>query len=391
MRFASRVAAIALLATLPWPVAAQPSLTISPGSGVFTDSQYSDEGDGFIEGPPPGFPTTYSCRSVPQGFFTHQSADPTGTAHLGYRMVSENAIQVSFEPQFTEASGQSLLNRRACFRSDAAVPPYVGVVVRSRGTRTPLTEQCLNSHGAEVDGDEPCSSVRGTFAGLGTRGFFNVSTGRFLDLSEFADLTGTDNNKWFEGTWMHASSGSFLWELDGGILGVLRTKVAHVPAALALGDLRFFLELDRNNVHMIGCPADGDVPAAAEDHVPFPNWVLDRGDFVPDDFSLAISPPTGALTLAQSFDLVVMAVTDGASITRVTGTIDGQDVSGPLGACLAPAGSLRGVTGSILACRGLAGRVLAGFFGTGAHTLAVSATLSDGRTLSDSATWTIVP
>ena len=71
--------------------------------------------------------------------------------------------------------------------------------------------------------------------------------------------------------------------------------------------------------------------------------------------------------------------------------IDGQDVSGPLNACMAPAGSLRGVTGSILACRGLSGRMLAGFFGTGAHTLAVSVTLSDGRSISDSATWTIVP
>ena len=66
-------------------------------------------------------------------------------------------------------------------------------------------------------------------------------------------------------------------------------------------------------------------------------------------------------------------------------------MSGPLAACLAPAGSLRRVTGPILACRGLSGRMLAGFFGTGAHTLAVTLTLSDGRTISDSATWTILP
>ena len=108
---------------------------------------------------------------------------------------------------------------------------------------------------------------------------------------------------------------------------------------------------------MIGCPADeADAAATAEDHEPFPNWVLDRGEVVPDDFSLAISPPTGSYTLAQSFDLMLMAVTGGASITTLTGTIDGQDVSGPLNACMAPAGSLRGVTGSILACRGLSGR-----------------------------------
>ena len=121
--------------------------------------------------------------------------------------------------------------------------------------------------------------------------------------------------------------------------------------------------------------------------------MVDRGRATPfpDDFTLAISPPTGPMTLAQQFDLSIMAATGGAAMTGISGTIDGLDVSGPLAACLQPTAALSGVQGGILTCRGLSGGFLAGIFGVGAHTMNVSMALSDGRVITDSATWTIHP
>ena len=104
--------------------------------------------------------------------------------------------------------------------------------------------------------------------------------------------------------------------------------------------------------------------------------------------SLAVLPPSGTMTLQQGFDLAVAADPGGAAVTDVNGTLDGQDVAAPLGACLRPVDRLTGpVTGEVWICRGLSGGVL----GAGDHVLGISLSLTDGRTLSDQVTWNVRP
>jgi hypothetical protein len=175
----------------------------------------------------------------------------------------------------------------------------------------------------------------------------------------------------------------------GDLVALTITQVEETTGS-ALANVRFFVEKRRSGA-LVPCQVlrPGEAPRPGEARrEPSAAIVVDEGDALPDEVLLRISPPSGPLTLAQAFDLVLVADTGGAAVTRVTGALDGQDMSGPLAACLQPAGTLTGpVTGVFLSCPGLSG----GFLGPGAHTLAVTVALGDGRTLADTASWTVRP
>lgn len=396
-----QLAASLLVATVCLPARLPAQEAFISGSGVVrkcdTDgqniesvgNQYGLDGDQFITRT---MEEAHQCLSQPQTFFSLQSADPNGAAGLGYRMVSQNRVTVTAEPQYTEARGTSNMYRPLCFvaLSNLGIPPTVDVWVKARGSRSTVPEQCLDELGNDSNAGA-CASAMGRFGGLGD-GRFMDRDGHYNNPSEFLDVTLPASRRWVQLVDMQPG-GSIpgLYRLFGALSGTLLTRVAEAPSVSAFGDLRFIVAVDKDVTRLESCRVSDADSATAGDPLPFPSWVIDKGEVAPDDFSLAISPPTSAITLAQSFDLTLMAATGGPGITGVTGTIDGQDVSSALAACLAPAGALRGVAGPILACRGLSGRMLAGFFGTGAHTLAVTLALSDGRTISDSATWTILP
>ena len=127
---------------------------------------------------------------------------------------------------------------------------------------------------------------------------------------------------------------------------------------------------------------------AAVPRLPSAQNLLEAGDAIPGALGLRISPPSGVVTLRQGFDLAVLADTGGVRVTDVTGTLDGVDVSGPLRACLQPAGRLTGpVAGEVRICPGLSG----GFLGPGERTLRIVMTLEDARTLTDQVTWSVRP
>jgi hypothetical protein len=371
------------------------------GDNVDSDgNQYGAEGFGFLSGPPPNFDKSYACRGRPQKFSVFQTADPDGDEKFGFRMVSQISIDVDFQPEDTDVLGQSGLQQQVCLIGPGTTPnspllPKLTVLARAKASRSITSKNCLDDNGGGPTSG-PCSSSRGRFGGFGDDGFTDKN-GHVIVPGVFIDLTDPllkDPQGWIRltkvGRLVHGLGETYLL---GGMTGMLMTSVAGAPSGTATGDLRFWLEADKDTINMVECtptfPTGAD--AAARVILPKPAWWIDEGDAIPDDFTLAISPPTGPMTLAQQFDLSIMAATGGAAMTGISGTIDGLDVSGPLAACLQPTAALSGVQGGILTCRGLSGGFLAGIFGVGAHTMNVSMALSDGRVITDSATWTIHP
>ena len=101
---------------------------------------------------------------------------------------------------------------------------------------------------------------------------------------------------------------------------------------------------------------------------------------------LAISPASGTYLNSQSIDLAVIlaAQGEGATVTGYSVDLNGQDISNELNSC----GILGALTGDgiSLRCPDIPFSVL----GAGSHTFRVELQLSDGSTLSDSATWQIL-
>ena len=351
--------------------------------------QYYRESNDFLAGPPSGFRRTFSCVGQTQSYDVFTTADPKGDERFGFRMVSQASIAVTVEPQFTEIYGDSAITSPMCLVSDSIFVPPVKLLVRAKGSRS-LPVDCMDDY-ANTGGDAACSGVRGRVQGFGATGFVNA-IGNVLTPGTFFDLTAPQNKQWTKVahfTPYGTIPGSYL---IGSLSGTLITRAMHTPSGRAFGDLRFYVEVPVR-VERSDCPfSDAGRPRfdVASAVLPRPAWFVDAGDAIPDDFTLSISPPTGPITINQEFDLSVMAATNGAAVTGMSGNIDGQDVSGPLAACLQPTSPLSGVAGSIYTCRGLSGGFLAGVLGAGAHTLSINVSLSDGRTITDSATWTIL-
>jgi hypothetical protein len=120
------------------------------------------------------------------------------------------------------------------------------------------------------------------------------------------------------------------------------------------------------------------------------DFVLRPGQAIPDPAgSLHISPATGTYLTTQAFDIELVAQTAGQGIVGGAVTLDGVDVTAPLAGCLAAhVGALSLGTPAVVArCPGLT----AGALGAGSHTLAARLDLSGGGSLSDAATWDVVP
>jgi hypothetical protein len=353
---------------------------------------YGHQGDDYLATPTSGFRTSFSCIGQTQSFNVFTTADPKGSDLLGFRMVSQTSIAVTVEPQYTEVYGSSEITSPVCLTSPDS-RGQAKVLIRAKASRS-LPIDCMDDF-AGTGGGVACSGVRGRFQGLGATGFVNAA-GSFQIPGTFADLTEPNNARWTEIVNMLPftipnTPGSYI---IGALSGSLITRVMHAPEGRAFGDLRFYVEVPAG-VERVDCPAPdtGRTPRARAEAplavLPRPAWFVAAGDAIPEDFTLAISPPTGAIAFNQQFDIALMAATNGATLTGITGSIDGLNVTGPLAACLRPTSLLTGVQGGILTCRGISGGFLAGIFGLGAHTFSVSLTLSDGRTISDSVTWSI--
>jgi hypothetical protein len=100
--------------------------------------------------------------------------------------------------------------------------------------------------------------------------------------------------------------------------------------------------------------------------------------------TLTVSPPTGHYTSLQGFDLVLVVEPSGSSSALLGATLDGQDVSGALRACVI-AGTLVGA-GQTFRCPGLTGALLGP---SGQHTLMVTASLLGGGQASQAVTLTV--
>jgi hypothetical protein len=120
----------------------------------------------------------------------------------------------------------------------------------------------------------------------------------------------------------------------------------------------------------------------------FAEAVLRPGQAAPTpEPSVAISPPSGTFLVTQGFDLALIVQSQGQEITSVTATLDGTDVSAALAACAGLPGSLTGGTsGLVLRCPGVSGA----FLGAGSHTLDVTALLSGGAVINDTAVWEVL-
>jgi hypothetical protein len=99
--------------------------------------------------------------------------------------------------------------------------------------------------------------------------------------------------------------------------------------------------------------------------------------------SLVISPPSGAYTTTQGFD-VALIVRASASVAGGSATLDGADVTPQLVACVVP-GRLT-PQGTTFRCPGLTGGVL----GPGTHTFDVRIDLADGGQVSQTVTWEVL-
>jgi hypothetical protein len=103
--------------------------------------------------------------------------------------------------------------------------------------------------------------------------------------------------------------------------------------------------------------------------------------------ALTLSPPSGTYGATQRFDVVLLVQGTASPVVSGTATVDGFDVTGPLGACLGqtPLEVLPGV-GVAFRCAGVRGAA----FGPGPRTISVRVTLADGSSLTDSVTWNII-
>jgi hypothetical protein len=114
------------------------------------------------------------------------------------------------------------------------------------------------------------------------------------------------------------------------------------------------------------------------------------GTLVVDDIAvvdpgLTLSPPTGTYTTRQSFDLVLLADTQGRSVAAGTATFDGFDVTSFVAGCIRPGTGAGGVLS--FRCPDIGGPVT----GPGTHTFQVRLVMSDGSLVQRMVTWTVVP
>jgi hypothetical protein len=386
-------------------IEANGTVRVCDANGDFVDSdgdQYGIHEPRYLVGPPPTFKTSYSCLGRTQRFNTFQSADPFGEFSGGFSMKSDVGIAVDFEPHMTDVYGRAKLSQQVCFFAapGAGLNPAtakVTVFAHARGTRSITPTRCVGNFGETADTTGPCSSAVGRFGGLGAGGLFDRN-GRPISPFEFYELDQPSLVD-ADGTIRLSRAGRLIpgnggYYLEAGVSGTVITAVGSTFAGTATAEMSYWIETDPAIQHASCTPIPPDAARVADisvapDVLPKPAWWINAGDAVPGDFTLAISPPTGVLAFNQQFDIALMAATNGATLTGITGSIDGLNVTGPLAGCLRPTSLLSGVQGGILTCRGISGGFLAGIFGLGAHTFNVSLTLSDGRTISDSVTWTI--
>ena len=104
----------------------------------------------------------------------------------------------------------------------------------------------------------------------------------------------------------------------------------------------------------------------------------------PTSHVLTITPPSGAYVPTQGFDLVLVLDAPGRSVVDGEARLDGNDVTGPLAACVIPGTLASGL--QTFRCPGLTG----GTLGPSTHTLVVSLTLSDTTAVSQSVTWEVL-
>jgi len=114
------------------------------------------------------------------------------------------------------------------------------------------------------------------------------------------------------------------------------------------------------------------------------------GTLVVDDIAvvdpgLTLSPPTGTYSTRQSFDLVLLADTQGRAVTTGTATFDGFDVTSFVAGCIRPGTGAGGVLS--FRCPDIGGPVI----GPGTHTFQVRLVMSDGSLVQRMVTWTVVP
>jgi Domain of unknown function (DUF4394) len=114
------------------------------------------------------------------------------------------------------------------------------------------------------------------------------------------------------------------------------------------------------------------------------------GTLVVDDVALVdpgltLSPPTGTYTNRQSFDLVLLADTQGRAVTSGTATFDGFDVTSFVAGCIRPGTGAGGVLS--FRCADIGGPVI----GPGVHTFQVRLVMNDGSLVQRMVTWTVVP
>jgi hypothetical protein len=114
------------------------------------------------------------------------------------------------------------------------------------------------------------------------------------------------------------------------------------------------------------------------------------GTLVVDDVALidpglTLSPPTGTYTTRQSFDLVLLAETQGRTVVSGTVTFDGFDVTSFVVGCIRPGTGAGGVVS--FRCPDIGGPVI----GPGTHTFLVRLVMSDGSLVQRQVTWTVVP
>ncbi len=97
-----------------------------------------------------------------------------------------------------------------------------------------------------------------------------------------------------------------------------------------------------------------------------------------------ISPTSGEYVTTQGFDLVLIVKTPDLSVESINATLDGNDVSGALSACVRPGTLISG--GQTFRCSINAGVHLK----EGNHVLNVMLDLSDDSTVSDTVTWDVL-
>jgi len=175
----------------------------------------------------------------------------------------------------------------------------------------------------------------------------------------------------------------YAYDQDGELLGSIQKVFDAGDGQDSYNEGAVFVGLSSTDTPIYSVRMTSDNPNVGWDNITYRHWSEPAN-------TLTISPASGSLIIPQRFDLALIAKTGGLSVAGITSAdVDGVNALWYFRSRAVP-GLLASGAGETLRYKSFKGFLdRKGLLVPGQHTLNVALRLSDGSTLSNSATWNI--